>query len=94
VAAHIGQRLAGQLDHLAGLAAQLGGHRRVDLGDGDHAGALAELLDQSLQRLIELAVGQDARAQPEDVVAQVADDPVQLLDGMLNPGTQVVVAGE
>jgi hypothetical protein len=36
-----------------------------------------------VEGLVELAVGQDARAQAEDVVAQVADDPVQLLDGVL-----------
>jgi hypothetical protein len=47
-----------------------------------------------LEGLVEVAVGQDARAQAEDVVAQVADDPVQLLDGVLEAGTQVVVAGQ
>ena len=94
VAAHIRQRFAGQLDDVAGLAAQLGGHPRIDLGDGDHAGALAELLDQSLEGLVELAVGEDAGAQAEDVVAQVADDPVQLLDGVLEAAPEVVVAGQ
>ena len=94
VAAHVRQGLAGQLDDVAGPAGQLGRHRRVDLGDGQHPGALAELLDQPLEGLVELAVGEDAGAQAEDVVAQVADDPVQLLDGVLEAATEVVVAGQ
>ena len=68
VAADVGEGLAGQLDQVAGPAGQLGRGRRVDLGDGHHPGALAEL-DQALQRLVELAVGQDPRAQAEDVAA-------------------------
>src|SRR5512132_1703848 len=94
VAADVGEGLAGQLDHVGGPAGQLGGRLRVDLGDGQHAGALAELLDEVLQRLVELAVGQDAGPQPEDVVAQVADDPVQLLHGVLEAAAELGVAGQ
>jgi hypothetical protein len=86
--------LAGQLDHVAGPAGQLGGRLRVDLGDGQHPGALLELLDQAVEGLVELAVGQDPWAQAEDVVAQVADDPVQLLDGVLEAAAELGVAGQ
>src|SRR5829696_5134090 len=86
----IGEGLAGQLDHVAGLTGQFGRHLRVDLGDGDHAGALLELLAQTLQGLVELAVGEDAGAQPEDVVAQIPDDPVHLLHGVLEATAQLL----
>ena len=94
VAAHVGQGLAGELDHVGGPAAELGGGRRVDLGDGQDPGALPELLHQTMERLVEVAVGQDAGAQPEDVVAQVADDPVQLLHRVLEAGRRSVAAGQ
>ena len=94
VAAHVREGLAGQLDHVAGPAGQLGRHLRVDLSDGQDPGALTELLDQPLEGLVELAVGEDAGAQAEDVVAQVADDPVQLIDGVLEAAPEVVVAGQ
>jgi hypothetical protein len=55
---------------------------------------VAELLDQSLDGLVELAVGEDAGSEAEDVVAQVADDPVQLLDCVLEAAAEVVVAGQ
>jgi hypothetical protein len=65
VAAHVGEGLAGQLDDLGGPAGQLGGRGRVDLGDGQDPGALAEVGDQVVQGLIELAVGQDAGRSPK-----------------------------
>jgi hypothetical protein len=49
VAAHIRQGLAGQLDDVAGPAPEPGRHLGVDLGDGHHLAALAEVLDQPVQ---------------------------------------------
>ena len=43
-----------------------------------------DLLPELAQRLVELPVGEDARPQPEDVVAQVADHPVELVDRALD----------
>ncbi len=94
VPADVGQRLAGELDDVAGVCGQRGGGLRVDLGDRDHAAAPGELLDQAAQGPLELAVGQDPRAQAEDVVAQVADDPVELGDRVLDAGGELGVAGE
>ena len=90
MATDIGEGLARQLDHVARLTAQLGRHLRVDLGDGQHPGALAELLAQALQRLVELAVGEDPRPQSEDIVAQVPDDPVHLLHRVLEATAQLL----
>src|SRR6266567_4037072 len=85
VAAHVGERLARQLDDLGRAGSQRRGGVGVDLGDRHHAAAVAELLHHLLQRRPELPVGQDPRLQPEDVVAQVTDDPVQLFHGRLDP---------
>ena len=56
-------------------------------------GAGTELAGHLLESLIELAVGQDARAETEDVVAQVPDRVIDVLDGPLEATSHLRVAG-
>jgi hypothetical protein len=78
----------------AATSAQGDGRLGVDLDDRDHSDLLLQLRGQPVQGLVELAVGQDAGTQPENVVAQVTDDPVQLLHGSTDAALQVRVAGQ
>src|SRR5206468_12194170 len=54
----------------------------------------SELVSEPLQRVAELAVGQDAGTEPEDVVAQIADDTVDLGHRGLDPLLDRGVSGE
>jgi len=78
VAPHVRQGLPDQLEHVGRHDGELRGHLGVDLDDGDHAAPLLELLAEVAERLVKLSIGKDAGAQPEDVVAEVPDDPVDL----------------
>jgi hypothetical protein len=55
----------------------------VELKDGTDANRLEQFISQTSQRLDQLAIGQDARSQPEHVVAQVANDPIERIDDTL-----------
>ncbi len=85
VAGYVRKRLAGDLDQLSGGVAELGGDPSVDVDHGDNLALLLKLLGQLAQRLVQLAVGENPGAQPEDVVAQVADGRVDALDGPGEP---------
>ena len=78
----------------AARESKLGGHRRVDVGDRHDRRARLELRAQLADRLAELPVGEDARAQTEDVVAQIADRTVDVLDRVLEPCSDLGVVRE
>src|SRR5216684_704000 len=81
VPSHVGERFPRHLYELRRRVSKLRRHSLVDLNGGHDSALLLKLFDQLVQRLVELAVGQDAGAQAEDVVAQVADRHVDAIDG-------------
>ena len=85
MASDVGQRLARHLHDVRSDRGELGRDPRIDVHDRDHSGALLELRAELTQRLIELTIGEDARPQPEDVVAQIADGTVDVLDRRFDP---------
>src|SRR6266511_1831802 len=90
---HVGQRLADQLHQVAGVRAERGGDLLVDLDHGGDAGGRGDLVGHPPQHLVDVAAGQHPGPQPEDVAAQVADDPVQLADRAVQPAGDLRLAG-
>src|SRR5438046_1716500 len=84
---HVGERFPRHLHKLRRGVSKLRRDSLVDLYGRHDPALLLELLDQEVQRLVELAVGKDTRAQAEDVVAQVPDRHVDAVDGAAEPGT-------
>ena len=87
------ERLVGDLHDVGRLRGQRRCDGRVDVDDRDDLGLGLELLGQLLQSLAEVSVRQDAGAQAEDVVAQVADRAVDLVDGALEAAGDLRVLG-
>ncbi len=89
VAAHVRQGLPHELHDVARSRGELRGHSGVHLDDGNDGGLLLEVLGQSPECLIELAIGEDSGSQAEYVVPQVADHAVDLLDRALGSALNV-----
>src|SRR6202022_5099812 len=78
VLANIGKRLTRELHQVSRTLRQLGGDRAIDVGHGGHAALLPEFAGKVLERLLELAIREDSRAQTEDVIAEVTNRSVDL----------------
>src|SRR5262245_56992340 len=85
VPADVGQGLADDLHQLAGVGAERDRDLLVDLDHGGDPRGGGDVLGQPPQGLVDVPAGEHAGSQPEDVAAQVADDPVELADGALQP---------
>src|SRR5437899_4508164 len=88
VACDVGEDLAGDLDHLNLILGTEGLARPRRQLDGGMSGRVdLELPDQLEDRRFQPALLDEPGAELEVVVADVPHDVIELLDGLLNPGT-------
>src|SRR5438034_2005786 len=86
VTGDVGEGFAGQLHDVSRVSREAGRQSRVDCHLDLLDVSRLELVPKVVKRLLELAIGKDARAQAEDVVAEVSYDSVELIHRPLDPG--------
>jgi hypothetical protein len=80
---YVRERLAGDLHHIGRRGAgQPRCYLDFNLNRGGNPGSLCEVACELAQRAVDVAVGQNAWPQAEDVVAQIADYAINSLDGI------------
>src|SRR5206468_11593283 len=83
--ADIGKSFPCQLNQVGRPRCELGGECAINVGHGRDSAFVLELSGQVLERLLELAIGQDSRAKAKNVVAQVTNRSVDLCYRRLDP---------